>query len=232
MFGAEVLPEGVLLNECPLFAGLVEQDLRDVHSISIRQRYGRRELIFLEGDVAKGFYLILSGKVRIFKTSSEGKEQIIHFFSSGDMFAEVALFHGTTYPASAEALSDAEVLFFPKEKFLQLVREKPQLSLNMIANLAKMLRQLTRLVEELSLKNVSSRLAAYLLTAADRCQKNKFILEINKSQLAARLGTVSETLSRSLRKLKDQGIIAIEQDVISILNRRALEEISTGLGSD
>lgn len=214
---------------CPLFAELGDKDLREVSSISVRQRYTKRELIFSEGDVAKGFYVILSGKVRIYKTSPEGKEQIIHFFSMGDMFAEVALFHGTTYPASAEALTDAEILFFPKERFLRLIQEKPQLSLNMMASLARMLRDFTKLVEELSLMNVSSRLAAYLLNTADRCEKNKFTLEISKSQLASRLGTISETLSRSFRKLKDQGIIEIEQDTIRILNRQALEDISTGL---
>ncbi|MDP2800049.1 MAG: Crp/Fnr family transcriptional regulator [Deltaproteobacteria bacterium] len=217
------------LSRCPLFAGLGDKDSREVSSISVRQRYKKRGLIFSEGDVAKGFYVILSGKVRIFKTSPEGKEQIIHFFSTGDMFAEVALFHGTTYPASAEALTDTEILFFPKQRFLRLIQEQPQLSLNMMANLARMLRYFTKLVEELSLMNVSSRLAAYLLNTADRYKGDKFALEINKSQLASRLGTVSETLSRSFRKLKDQGIIEIEQDTICILNRQALEDISTGL---
>lgn len=105
------------LNRCPLFAGLSGKDLREVSSISVRQRYTKRELIFSEGDVAKGFYAILSGKVRIFKTSPEDKEQIIHFFSMGDMFAEIALFHGTTYPASAEALTDVDLLFSLKKDF-------------------------------------------------------------------------------------------------------------------
>ncbi|MDD5452233.1 MAG: Crp/Fnr family transcriptional regulator [Desulfovibrionales bacterium] len=217
------------LNRCPLFAGLAPEDLRQVSSVHVRQSYAKRELIFSEGDAAKGFYVILAGKVRIFKTSPEGKEQIIHFFSTGDMFAEVALFHGTTYPASAEALTDTDLLFFPKQRFLRLIQEQPQLSLNMMANLAMMLRYFTKLVEELSLMNVSSRLAAYLLNTADRYKGDKFVLEISKNQLASRLGTISETLSRSFRKLKDQGIIEIEQDTICILNRQALADISTGL---
>ena len=220
-----------ILTKCPLFAGLDNRDLQEVCSISIRQRYDKKQPIFSEGDEGRGFYVILSGMVKIYKTSFDGKEQIIHLFSTGDIFAEVALFHGTTYPASAEALTETDLLFFPKERFLRLIKEKPQLSLNMIANLAKMLRHFTHLVEELSLMNVSSRLAAYLLNTADKYEGNKFVLGISKGELASRLGTISETLSRALRKLRDQGIIEIEKDTISILNRQALEDISTGLTS-
>ena len=104
-----------LLRRCPLFAGLKEEDLKKIRAIASLKRVGKKEVLFSEGEEAKGFYVILSGKVKLYKISPEGKEQILHVVSPPDAFAEAALFLEGNYPAFAEALSDGQLLFFPRE---------------------------------------------------------------------------------------------------------------------
>ena len=152
-----------LLKRCPLFAGLKEEDLKKIRAIALPRRIGKKEILFSDGEEAKGFYVILSGKVKLYKISPEGKEQILHVVSAPDAFAEAALFLEGTYPAFAEALSDSQLLFFPKRDFVQLIEKNPQLSINMIVSLSHFLKKFASLIEELSLKEVSSRIAKYLI---------------------------------------------------------------------
>ncbi len=223
-----------ILKQCPLFAGLKEEDLRKIKSISIPKKIVKKELIFAEGETAKGFYVILSGKVKLYKISPEGKEQILHIVSAPDAFAEAALFLEGTYPAYAEALSDGQLLFIPARDFTQMIERNPKLSINMIISLSHFLKKFTALIEELSLKEVSSRVAKYLLDLslkAEREGKDPMWVEfdMSKSQLASRLGTISETLSRTLGKLKTKEIIDVKKHRVKILNRKSLEELASGL---
>ncbi len=223
-----------LLKQCPLFAGLKEEDLRKIKSISIPKKIVKKELIFAEGENAKGFYVILSGKVKLYKISPDGKEQILHIVSAPDAFAEAALFLEGTYPAYAEALSDGQLLFIPARDFTQMIERNPKLSINMIISLSHFLKKFTALIEELSLKEVSSRVAKYLLDLslkAEREGKDPMWVELDmsKSQLASRLGTISETLSRTLGKLKNKEIIDVKKHRVKILNRKSLEEMASGL---
>ncbi len=223
-----------LLKQCPLFAGLKEEDLRKIKSISIPKKIVKKELIFAEGETAKGFYVILSGKVKLYKISPEGKEQILHIVSAPDAFAEAALFLEGTYPAYAEALSDGQLLFIPARDFTQMIERNPKLSINMIISLSHFLKKFTALIEELSLKEVSSRVAKYLLDLslkAEREGKDPMWVELDmsKSQLASRLGTISETLSRTLGKLKTKEVIDVKKHRVKILNRKSLEELASGL---
>lgn len=223
-----------LLKQCPLFAGLKEEDLKKIRSISILKRIVKKELIFAEGETAKGFYVILSGKVKLYKISPEGKEQILHIVYAPDAFAEAALFLEGAYPAYAEALTDGQLLFIPARDFIQMIEKNPKLSINMIISLSHFLKKFTALIEELSLKEVSSRVAKYLLDLSLKAEREgkdpmRIELDMSKGQLASRLGTISETLSRTLGKLKAKEIIDVKKHSIKILNRKSLEELASGL---
>jgi len=223
-----------VLKQCPLFAGLKEEDLRRIRAIASLKRVGKREILFSDGEEARGFYVILSGKVKLYKISPDGKEQILHVVSAPDAFAEAALFLEGSYPASAEALAESQLLFFPKRDFVRLIEQNPQLSINMIVSLSHFLRKFTSLIEELSLKEVSSRLAKYLMDLSLKSAKGgknpkEVDLDLSKTQLASKLGTISETLSRTLSKMKAKRVIDVKKNRILILNREVLEELASGL---
>jgi CRP/FNR family transcriptional regulator len=223
-----------LLKRCPLFAGLKEEDLKRVRAIATLRQVRRKEVLFSEGEEAKGFYVILAGKVKLYKISPEGKEQILHVVSAPDAFAEAALFLEGNYPAFAEGLSDCQLLYIPKREFIQLIEKNPQLSINMIVSLSHYLRRFASLIEELSLKEVSSRIAKYLLDLSIKSSREgknpkEVELDLSKTQLASKLGTISETLSRTLGKMKTRGIIDVKGNKILILDRESLEELASGL---
>jgi len=223
-----------LLKRCPLFAGLKDEELKRIRAIANLKHVGKREVLFSDGEEAKGFYAILSGKIKLYKISPEGKEQILHIVSAPDAFAEAALFLEGSYPAFAEALTESQLLFFPKRDFIQLIEKNPKLSINMIVSLSHFLRRFASLIEELSLKEVSSRMAKYLIDLSMRLSKegknsSEVELDLSKTQLASKLGTISETLSRTLAKMKAKRIIDVKRNRILILNREALEELASGL---
>ncbi len=223
-----------LLRKCPLFAGLKEEDLKRIRAISTLRHVHKREILFSDGQEAKGFYVVLNGKVKLYKISPDGKEQILHIVSAPDAFAEAALFLEGSYPAFAEAMSAGELLYIPKKDFIQLVEKNPQLSINMIVSLSQYLKRFASLIEELSLKEVSSRIAKYLIDLSLKRSRegkdpNEVELDLSKAQLASKLGTISETLSRTLGKMKARGIIGEEKAKILILNREKLEELASGL---
>jgi len=222
------------LKRCPLFAGLKEEDLKRIKTVASFKRVAKKQILFSDGEQAKGFYVILSGKVKLFKISPEGKEQILHVVSPPEAFAEAALFLEGNYPAFAETLTDSQLLFFPKRNFIQLIEGNPQLSINMIVSLSHFLRKFASLIEELSLKEVSARIAKYLIDLSLKSGKEgrtlrEVELDLSKSQLASKLGTISETLSRSLAKMKAKKIIDVKKNRILILNREALEAVASGL---
>jgi CRP/FNR family transcriptional regulator len=223
-----------LLRRCPLFAGLKEDDLKRIRAIASLRQIEKKEVLFSDGEEARGFYVILSGKVKLFKVSPEGKEQILHIVSAPDAFAEAALFLEGTYPAFAEAMTDSQLLYFPKRDFIQLIEKNPQLSINIIVTLSHFLKRFASLIEELSLKEVSSRIAKYVVDLSIKSSKEgkspkEVELDLSKTQLALKLGTISETLSRTLAKMKAKRIIDVKKNRIIILNREALEELASGL---
>lgn len=222
------------LTQCPLFAGLKPEDVKRIKTIASLKRVGKKHILFSDGEEAKGFYVILSGKVKLFKISPDGKEQILHVVSAPDAFAEAALFLEGSYPAFAETLTDSQLLFFPKREFIQLLERNPRISINMIVSLSHFLRKFASLIEELSLKEVSARVAKYLLdlslkSAQSGGSAREIELDLSKGQLASKLGTISETLSRSLAKMKSKKMIDVKKNRIYILNREALEAAASGL---
>jgi CRP-like cAMP-binding protein len=210
----------------PLFTGLSRAQYEALARIGVQRSFRKGERIFSEGDEGTGFYVVFTGRVKIYKLSTEGKEQILHLCGSGESFGEVSVFTGQGFPADAVAALQTLLLFFPGAAFSGLIRQDPALALNMLAQLSQRLRQFAGLIEDLSLKEVPGRLAKYLLYLSCRGGEGTVELDVSKGQLAALLGTIPETLSRILKKLNRQGLIRSRGAQIRILDRRGLEEIA------
>ncbi len=217
-----------MLARTHLGSGLDKDDLETLAAIAAFKTYHKDEIIFLEGDRADGFYILLTGQVKIYKSSPEGKEYTIHIIKPGQLFAEAAIFRGVNFPANCTAMETSQTTFFPKNKFINLLEKSPQMSLKIIASLSAFVRDFNRQVEELSLKEVPSRLASYILARAEEFDTDTITLDLTKTDLASRLGTISETLSRALKKFKAAGIIEVEKDKISIIDKNRLISASEG----
>jgi len=219
-----------IISASPLFHGLEEKYHEDLARIVLNRTFKRSEIIFYEGDEATGFFVIASGRVKIFKTSPEGKEQILHIFGRGEPFGEVPVFTGRCFPACAEALSDTTVLFFPRKNFIAQIKAEPALALNMLSVLSLRLKRFTALIDDLSLKEVPGRLAAYLLYLSDRNNaSDELDLDISKGQLASILGTIPETLSRILSRMSKEGVIELDgKRHFMLKDRSALEQLAQG----
>ncbi|MFH0813621.1 MAG: Crp/Fnr family transcriptional regulator [Pseudomonadota bacterium] len=214
----------------PLFQGLPQEHLENLNTIVEEQACKRGQIIFSEGDEGDGFYVVISGRVKVFKLSFEGKEQILHIFGPGEPFGEVPVFAGKCFPANAEALEESRIFYFPRDAFVDLIKSTPSLALNMLAVLSQRLRKFTVLVEDLALKEVPGRLAAYLLFLSQK-QNNadRVKLDTSKGQLASLLGTIPETLSRILARMTTEGIIESDGNRgIRILDREFLEKLGGG----
>ena len=219
------------IGSIPFFEELPNEQIEDISMIITDQVFDRGQIIFSEGDDGNGFYVVASGRVKIFKLSPEGKEQILHIFGPGDPFGEVAVFAGQHFPANAEAMESSRIFFFPRESFSDLIRDNPSLALNMLAILSKRLRRFANLIDDLSLKEVPGRLAAHLLYLSGQSEGSEQLeLNITKTQLASLLGTIPETLSRILGKMSKQGLIESDGRRIKILDREALEELAESGG--
>jgi CRP/FNR family transcriptional regulator len=211
-----------------LFSGLGQHQLDALAGIAELRPLARGQDIFFAGDPAQGLFCVAAGKVRIYQTSLAGKEHILHVFGPGEVFAEVALFSGGVYPAHAQALEDGSCLFFPRERFRRLLADDPDLALDMLGLLSLRLRQFVRKLEDLSLREVPARLAAHLLLLAAEGDRRVVSLGLPKGQLAAYLGTIPETLSRVLRRLADDGLIAVSGSDVELLDPDRLAVMASG----
>jgi CRP/FNR family transcriptional regulator len=210
----------------PLFAGLSGPQYEALARICVRRSWRKGERIFSEDDEGTGFYMVAAGRVKIFKVSLDGKEQILHLLGPGESFGEVSVFTGQGFPADAVTSAQSVLLFFPRLAFIALIRKDPALALNMMAQLSLRLRQFAGLIEDLSLKEVPGRLAKYLLYLSDQKGGGEMSLDVSKGQLASLLGTIPETLSRILAKMKRQGLIGLRGAQIRIIDRPGIEQIA------
>jgi len=216
-----------IISNALIFDGLPDQYLEKIKDVAVARKYVKGETIFMEEDEGNGFYLVAEGLVKIFKVSPSGKEQILHVFGPGEPFGEVPVFSGRRFPANAEAIRDSRLLFFPRNAFLRLITANPSLALNMLAVLSMRLRQFTQQIENLSLKEVPARLAAYLLfLSTEQEREDSVTLDISKGQLASLLGTIPETLSRILNRMNKEGLIETEDRTIRLLNPAGLESLA------
>jgi CRP/FNR family transcriptional regulator len=216
-----------IISDIPLFNGLPEDQLSAIKQIAIEKKINKGETIFSEGDQGKGFFVVMDGRVKIYKVSAEGKEQILHIFGQGQPFGEVPVFAGQKFPANAQAISKGRLLFFPRAAFVELITKNPSLSLNMLAIMSSKLREFTVQIENLSLKEIPARLASYLIYLAEEQQSDQLVtLTISKGQLASILGTIPETLSRIFAKLSSQRLISVQGPNIELLDREGLADLA------
>jgi len=221
------------LKKADLFSGLEPEELDALSAIARTRHADSGDILFSAGDRAKGFYVLLEGKIKLYKISADGKEYILRMVGSGQTFAEAAAFSGLTYPVFAESLRKSALLYFDVDDFRDLIQESPQLALNMIATMARLLQSLNQKIEDLSLREVAARLCRHLLAQARRQHGEardgmSFQLETTKSAMAARLGTISETLSRTFKKLQQSGMVAVDRDQVTLLDCSQLEQVADG----
>ncbi len=215
-----------IIASASLFEGLSEDQLRQIAEIAVKMGFQKGEEVFLEGDAGNGFYIVVQGRVKIFKASSEGKEHILHIFGPGEPIGEVSVFSGGQFPANAETITDSSLLYFARPAFVELISSNPALALGMLAVLSRRLREFTMQIENLSLKEVPARFAAYLLRLAEEQENDdSIVLNISKGQLAGLLGTIPETLSRIISGMSSQRLIGVKDRNIVFLDRAGLEEL-------
>jgi len=220
-----------LLQRLPLFQELNGRDLQELASRVSVQEYRKRQTIFLEGDSYRGFYVVLEGLVIVYKTSAEGKMFILHVCRPGDVFADVPLFEGGDYPAHAQATRDSTVLFVPKGQFIEFLYSHPDVSFKMLKGLARRLQQANRYLENLSLKEVSGRLARYILDELEHSGKNNPLepvvpLPISKTALASLLGTTLETLSRTFKRLEQEKVLRVRGLKLFLTDMEKLKKLA------
>src|SRR3954447_25226361 len=199
------------LRSCQLFAGLPTVDLENIAACTVIKSLAKGDYLFHERDTASGFYIIQQGAVNVHRVNAAGKEQVIHVFRAGESFAEAALATETGYPADARALEPSQVLLVQKEGILALLRRQPELALRMLGSMSVHLRVLVGQLEDLTLKDVETRLANWLIKGCPNAQSEKPIvieLKMTKRVLAAELGTVSETFSRTLASFRERGLVS------------------------
>jgi len=203
------------LRKTPLFASLTDDEIRALTGRVSKKQLQRGELLFGEGDPCKGLYFVVSGKIRIFKLSVTGREQVLAIEGPGSSFAELPVFDGGSYPAAASASEDAELLFISRKDFQNFCREHPEVALKVIAVVGTRLRRLVGIIEELSFTTVRQRLIALILQLAEAggtASEGGVRLELTKSHqdFAAELGTVRELISRNLSRLQAEGFLEVE----------------------
>lgn len=221
------------LTKAALFSRLDPAGLADLGRIARVRRADAGELLFAAGDPAAGFFVVLKGRIKLYKVSTDGKEYILRVVRAGETFAEAAAFSSLKYPVFAEALEPCRLAHFEVSEFRHLIKGNPQLALNMIATMAELLQTLTMKIEDLSLREVGARLCRHLLELAQQesgTPKDGLTIELEttKTALAARLGTISETLSRTFRKLQQHGLLRVERNRVTLLDCRRLQEVAEG----
>lgn len=201
------------LRSCQLFVGLQPHDLDAIARLTTIRLLARGEYLFHEGDPSTGFYVVQSGAINVHRVNAAGKEQVIHVFRAGESFAEATLATDRGYPAEARAVESSQVLLIQKAGFVALLGRHPDLPLRMLGAMSAHLRVLVAQLEDLTLKDVETRLANWLLQhCPDPRGTSPVVVELTmtKRVLAAELGTVSETFSRTLAKFREQELLAVQ----------------------
>ena len=212
-----------LLESIPYFSGLTPQARESLRTSMFEKAVSKNEALLWEGEPGGALYIVGTGRVKIFRTSAEGKEQVLRVMHPGDSFNEVPIFDGGTNPASAMALEDGVVYGIRREDMQRNLQNYPQLSANIIRVLSRRLRELVSLVEDLSFRHVTARLAKILLENAVETGKESPDRRLTQQQMAAMVGTAREMVGRSLKTLEAMGAIRVERQKIVIANMEILK---------
>lgn len=209
------------LRSCQLFTGLPVESLHLVAAVSVLKPVAKGAYLFREGSPSLGFYIVQSGAINLHRVNAVGKEQVIHVFRTGESFAEGTLASDNGYPVDARAVEASHVLLVQRPGILALLKRQPELALRMLGSMSSHLRILVAQLEDLTLKDVETRLSNWLIKRCPNpaCEKPlKIELTMTKRVLAAELGTVSETFSRTLAKFREQGLIVVNGKAITVLS--------------
>ena len=216
------------LRSCQLFAGLPPPDLNAIADITVVKSLDKGDYLFREGAPSQGFYIVQKGAINIHRVSPVGKEQVIRIFRAGESFAEAALATMSGYPADARAVESSQILLVQKAGFLELLKRQPELGLRMLGSMSLHLRSLVGQLEDLTLKDVETRLANWLIKRCPNPESAKPVaieLKTTKRVLAAELGTVSETFSRTLAKFREQKLLVVKGKTVTVLSPARLRDL-------
>ena len=216
------------LRSCQLFAGMPSSELGSIAEITVVKAVPKGSYLFHEGDPSHGFYIVQTGAINVHRVNAVGKEQVIHVFRPGESFAEGTLGTDKGYPADARAVDESQVMLVQKSGMLALLRRQPELALRMLGSMSAHLRILVGQLEDLTLKNVETRLANWLLKRCPEPNSEKpvkIVLTMTKRVLAAELGTVSETFSRTLATFREQKVIEVKGRTVIVLSPAKLASL-------
>lgn len=217
------MPKHEILAQIPLFAGLSEGEIQALAQRAVERRFAPDEMLFWEGEPCAGMFLLIQGSAKIFKTSAGGREMMLSLETAPTTVAELPLFDGGPYPASVRAVDPVVALFINKADFQQVCRQFPDVALKVLAVVGRRLRQLVGVVEAMTFGSVTQRLARLLLDASQTAGADEFDLPLTHQELASRLGTVREVVSRNLARFRAEGLIRIQGHQMTILNRPGLD---------
>jgi len=212
------------LKSLAYFSGLGDDELDSIRKFLFEKNTGRGEIILLEGEPPGDLYFVVSGAVKLLKTSAEGKEQILNIIRPGDSFGDVPIFDGGLNPVSAQAMSPVSLYGMRKSALESVLREHPRVALNVIGVLARQVRHFMSLVEDLSFKHVIDRVAKILLEYAGDGASSR--PRLTQQEMAAMAGTAREMIGRSLKALEEDGVIRFDRHRIVIADSQALEEMA------
>ncbi len=216
-----------ILQQASLFSGLDESTILEVVRRGRLRLFAAEQTIFMQGDPAKGLHVVVHGRVKVFKSSAQGRAQTLMMMGPGEPVGEVAALAGEPYPATAETLEPTETFYIPRDAFIDLIRSQPEVALRLLAALSARLRSFASLIEDLSLRGVTERVAVQLLSLAPGCPGEQTVeLDISKGELAAAVGTVPETLSRAFQQLTRAGAIETKGRRVVIKDRALLQRLA------
>jgi CRP-like cAMP-binding protein len=211
------------LKTIPYFLGADPAVLEEVGRLLFARRMARGEIILLEGGPAQALFFVASGAVKVFKTSPEGKDQILNIVRPGESFNDISLFDGGTNPASAQAMGEVMLYGLNRKDMDDLLRLHPPIAINIVRIMARKVRQLMSLVEDLSFRHVTGRVARILLEyVSDRTEPRP---RLTQQEMAALAGTAREVVGRSLKSLEESGAIRLENHRVVISNKEALRKM-------
>jgi len=219
-----------ILRKCSLFRNLNEESRSLMNREAVRRYFPKGQMIFMPGDECPGLFVVGEGLVRIYQSAPNGKIHVLHFAEPGRTFAEVAVMGGFRCPAYADAVEDTRCAMIPTARLTSLLRTNHALCLQLLTGMSLWVRQLVGLLEDVVLRDASGRVAQYLLRADPTGGAGEFMLPIMKKDLASHLNLTSETLSRTLRRLADTGLIQMgDNQQFRILDPDALSDVAEGL---
>lgn len=221
--------EFAYLRKLPVFVDLEAADLAAIGRITAERRVERNRTVFAEGDPGEGFHFIRSGKVKVFKSSEDGKEHILNILGPGDVFAEVLLFNEAPYPASATAIEDSVIGVIRNRDLEALLVDYPKIAVRIIRVMSKKLQYIQSRIKLLALSDSQAKVAQALDYLAERYGRQtdrgwEVALEINRQDLANMAGTTRETVSRVFRTLKDDGVIDDDERRLVVRDRQRLRD--------